>query len=223
MSGEAASCVLITGAARGLGQALAERYGAAGWQVLAPSRAELDVADEASIAAYGRGLGAQPVDILYNNAGVRLIEGASKLGEFSQAMWLTTLTINTVGPVLVTQALLPNLRLGRRRKVVSMSSRLGSLTDGGGANSGGSDASYYAYRASKTALNQINRCLASDLAGEGFACVVLSPGWVRTAMGGANANDTPEDVARDIVALVDRIGPAQNGAFLDRKGQMMPW
>lgn len=223
MTGEEAPCVLITGAARGLGEALARLYRDEGWQVLAPGRAELDVADETSIERYAAGLGDQPVDVLYNNAGVRLDEGASRLGRFAQRPWLTTLAVNTVGPALVTQALLPNLRLGRQRKVVSLSSRLGSLAAGGGQNSGGAESSYAAYRVSKTALNQVNRCLAGDLAQEGFACVVLSPGWVRTGMGGPGASDTPENAARDIAALVRRIGPQDNGAFLDREGQKVPW
>lgn len=219
----AGPCVLITGAARGLGAALAAVYREQGWRVLAPTRAELDVADEASIAAYAQGLAGQPVDILYNNAGVRLAEGADRLGGFAQAPWLATLAINTVGPALVTQALAPNLRAGGQRKVVSLSSRLGSLAAGGGANSGGAEASYTAYRVSKTALNQVNRCLAAELGPEGFACVVVSPGWVRTGMGGDQALDTPEAVAAEIAALAARIGPAQNGAFLDRAGRVVPW
>lgn len=145
------------------------------------------------------------------------------LGEYSQRSWLATLTVNTVGPALLTQALLPNLRLGRQRKIVSLSSRLGSLASGGGTNSGGREASYAAYRVSKTALNQVTRCLAADLAVEGFICVALSPGWLRTRMGGALAHDTPQAAAREIMALVNRIGPAENGAFLDRKGERLPW
>lgn len=219
----ATPCVLITGAARGLGQALAQAYRDRGWRVLAPGRAALDVASEPSIAAYAAALDGQAVDVLINNAGVRLIEGADRLGGFAQAPWLKTLTINTLGPALVTQALLPNLRAGRQRKVVSLSSRLGSLGGGGGANSGGGEGSYAAYRVSKTALNQVNRCLAAELGPEGFACVVLSPGWVRTDMGGEGARDTPDEVARQIADLVDRLGPARNGAFLDRAGQVVPW
>lgn len=212
--------VLITGAARGLGRALAEACRARGWQVLAPGRDALDVSDEASIHAYAARLADQPIDILCNNAGVRLDDGT---GAMTQADWLRTLTVNTVGPALVTRALLPALRRGRQRKILFMSSRLGSFGAGTGTNSGGGDGSYAAYRASKTALNQVARCLASDLAGEGFTCVAISPGWVRTDMGGTQASDTPEAVAADILDLAGAIVPAQNGSFLDRKGISLPW
>lgn len=225
MTGGAARrpAVLVTGAARGLGEALAREYRDRGWEVLAPGRAELDVGDEASVAAYAAALDGRPLDLLVNNAGVRLTGGADRLGGYAQAAFLETLRINTVGPALVTQALLPALRRGQGRKVISLSSRLGSLAGGGGENSGGSDASYAAYRVSKTALNQVNRCLAAELGDEGFACVVLSPGRVQTGMGGAGAGVTADEAARDIVALVDRIGPADNGAFLDRMGAPVPW
>lgn len=212
--------VLITGAARGLGRALAEAYRAEGWQVLAPGRDELDVADQASIHDYGARYADQPIDILYNNAGIRLDEGANAP---TQADWLRTLAVNTVGPALVSRALLPALLRGRHRMILFMSSRLGSFSAGMGANSGGGDGSYPVYRVSKTALNQVVRCLASELANEGFACVAISPGWVRTAMGGAKANDTPEAVAADILDLAGRILPSQNGCFLDRKGKTVPW
>ncbi|MGX1098189.1 SDR family NAD(P)-dependent oxidoreductase [Amorphus sp. MBR-141] len=217
------STILITGAARGLGHSLAKVHRARGWRVLAPGRAELDVADEASIAAYARSLTGQPIDVLVNNAGVRLIEGADHLGFFTQQSWMITLAVNSVAPALITQALLPNLRAGMHRKVLSISSRLGSLAAGGGDNSGGAASSYAAYRVSKTALNQVTRCLAAELAAEGFVVIALSPGWVRTDMGGLGASDAPDDVAIDIADLVERIGVVSNGAFIDRKGEPVAW
>jgi len=224
MTGEAPYSVLITGAARGLGHEMARQYRDQGWRVLAPSRAELDVTDSASIAAYAKTIEADPIDVLINNAGVRLTgDDANKLGALAPEPWLVTLSVNTIGPAMVTQAVLPHLRRGRLRKVISLSSRLGSLSAGGGANTGGGGASYYAYRVSKTALSQVNRCLSLDLGPEGFACVLISPGWVRTDMGGAGATDTPAEAARDILQAIDQIGPADNGAFIDRHGGAVPW
>lgn len=215
--------ILITGAGRGLGQALAAVHRDRGWRVLAPDRRELDVSDEASIARYARSLSGQPIDVLVNNAGVRLVEGADRLGDFTQRAWQATLTVNSIAPALVTQALISNLRAGKQRKVVCLSSRLGSFAAGGGANSGGAAASYTAYRVSKSALNQVTLCLAVELAAEGFVVVALSPGWVRTDMGGVNAGDEPGEVAGAIADLIDRIDAASNGTFVDREGEPMPW
>lgn len=215
--------ILITGAGRGLGHALAAVHRERGWSVLAPGRSELDVSDEASILRYARSLSGQPIDVLVNNAGIRPVDGADRLGGFTQRAWQATLTVNSIAPALVTQALVPNLRAGKQRKIMSLSSRLGSFAAGGGANSGGAAASYTAYRASKSALNQVTLCLAAELATEGFTVIALSPGWVRTDMGGVNASDGPGEVAGDIADLIERIDAASNGTFVDRKGEQMPW
>jgi NAD(P)-dependent dehydrogenase (short-subunit alcohol dehydrogenase family) len=95
------------------------------------------------------------------------------------------------------------------RKVVAITSGLGSLsqnTDGG----------WYAYRMSKAALNMFVRTLAEELAKERFTCAVLSPGWVRTAMGGPNAPLTPEESVAEMLKVIDGLRPSDSGRFLDR-------
>ncbi len=131
------------------------------------------------------------------------------------AMMEQTLAVNTLGPLRVTQALLPNLRAGKRRTIVNMSSQLGSIEQSNGT--------WYAYRASKAALNQITKTLSAELASEGFTVVVLHPGWVRTDMGGAGATYTPQESVRGLIAVIEKLGPADNGRFYDFKGNAIPW
>lgn len=216
--------VFITGAGGGLGQEFKRQYQEAGWNVIAPKRKDMDVTDRSSIEAFVTGLGDHPIDLLIHNAGIRHPgPEASTLGSFTKEAWLPTLEINVIGPALVTQALLPLMRRGKGRKIAILSSRLGSLAAGGGANSGGGGASYCAYRVSKTAVNQLGRCLAIELEAEGFICTLLDPGWVRTAMGGYQAKLSPQESVSKMRLLIERLEPSRNGAFLSLDGSIVPW
>jgi NAD(P)-dependent dehydrogenase (short-subunit alcohol dehydrogenase family) len=100
--------------------------------------------------------------------------------------------------------------------VCNITSQLGSI----GNNTGGSS---YGYRASKAALNQMNRSLAAELAGEGFKCLAVHPGWVRTDMGGPNATLSVEESTRQILSTIGRAGAAENGGFFNFDGERLPW
>ncbi|MBP6626839.1 MAG: SDR family oxidoreductase, partial [Arenimonas sp.] len=104
---------------------------------------------------------------------------------------------------------------GKGKLIVNMSSQLGSIERSTGE--------WYAYRASKAALNQINRSLSQELGKEGFRCVVLHPGWVRTEMGGEAATYTPEQSVSGLIAVIDGLGADDNGRFFDFQGQPIPW
>lgn len=221
--------VLITGANRGIGLEYARQFAAKGYHVIGtvrdPADAKelaavadrvepLDVTDPASVAALAQRLHGVPIDILVNNAGVFDRKDVT-IDKVDFVMMEQTLAVNTLGPLRVTQALLPNLRAGKRRTIVNMSSQLGSITDSNGR--------WYAYRASKAALNQINKTLSAELAPEGFTCVVLHPGWVRTDMGGAGATYSPEESVAGLIAVIEKLGPTETGRFYDFKGTPIPW
>jgi NAD(P)-dependent dehydrogenase (short-subunit alcohol dehydrogenase family) len=112
--------------------------------------------------------------------------------------------------------LLPSLRRGKAKKIVAITSGMGSIGDN---SSGGA----YGYRMSKAALNMAYRSIAVDLQGEGFTAVVVNPGWVQTDMGGRHAPTPVADSASKIVALIDRITPEDSGGFLDYRGHAWPW
>ena len=221
--------VLVTGANRGLGLEYASQLSEKGYTVIGtarnPDRAEelsviadrveqLDVADPASVAALAKRLEGVPIDILINNAGIFERQDTTIDG-VDYEMMERTFAVNTLGPLRVTQALLPNLRAGQRKLIVSMSSQLGSIENSNGR--------WYAYRASKSALNQINKIWSAELGPQGFTCVVVHPGWVRTDMGGPNATYSTEESVAGLVEVIEGLDAEDNGRFYDLKGNPVPW
>jgi NAD(P)-dependent dehydrogenase (short-subunit alcohol dehydrogenase family) len=210
---EANLTFVVTGAGRGLGKEFVRQLEARGESVMGTERPELEVTDDASVAAFAESLEGRPVDVLINNAGRQ--NRASALSEFDFAEQLDTLDVNALGPMRVTRALLSNLRAGRLKRVVHVTSRMGSFLHFG--------ADMYGYRASKAALNMYHRCVAEELASEGFTCIALHPGWVRTDMGGLDATLGVEESVAGMLRVIDRLSPRDNGAFLDYTGAKLAW
>ena len=221
--------VFITGANRGIGLELARQSAAAGYAVIGTARnpaeakelaalgvrvMQLDVTDAASVKSLAEALKGTAIDILFNNAGVT--GGGSTLEAMDIEGARTALDTNVLGPMRVTQALLPNLKAGSRKTIVSISSRLGSIARN---ESGG----YYGYRESKAALNMFMRSIAVELKPAGFTCVAMSPGWVRTDMGGSSATLSPEESVRGILKVVDGLKPEDSGRFFGQDGPQIDW
>jgi NAD(P)-dependent dehydrogenase (short-subunit alcohol dehydrogenase family) len=219
----------ITGANRGLGLEFAQLLTARGDRVLATARKPeeadelkatgavifpLDVADDASLAALPGLVKDERIDILINNAGVG--GGAKSIEALEGAELARVFRVNAFGPMLVTRALIPNLRAGIRKSVVNITSQLGSIAN----NSGGSS---YEYRGSKAALNMLTVCLSNELKGEGFTCIAIHPGWVQTDMGGPNATLTPEQSITSLVKVIDALEPTMTGKYLNYDGTGLPW
>lgn len=222
--------VLITGANRGIGLEFARQYLARGNRVTAccrdPSAAgalgklacpalvilPLDVGDEAAISALPDRLDGAGIDIFINNAGV--YGQGQALDEVSADEWLRVLRVNTVAPLLLTRVLLPVL--GRGAKLLYLSSKMGSIAE----NTGGST---YVYRSSKTALNQVVKSLALDLAGNGLLAAALHPGWVKTDMGGPNALIDTQTSVSGMMGVIDRLDATGSGGFFNYDGTAIPW
>ena len=128
-------------------------------------------------------------------------------------------SINTLGPVLVTRALLANLRLGHDSVVANIGSRAGSMAEGLLDD----DDEDYAYRCSKAALNMATVQLARDLEPDGIAVLSLHPGWVKTDMGGEEAVLPAADSARALRGIVAAATPALSGSFLAFDGRRVGW
>ncbi|HVP73025.1 MAG TPA: SDR family oxidoreductase [Phycisphaerales bacterium] len=221
--------VLVTGANRGLGLEFARQYHEAGWNVIGTAREpgeatdlnalkvrveQLDVASPESVAALADKLKGQPIDLLINNAGIS--GGARRLEELKMEDLEHIMNVNAYGPMRVTQALLPNLRAGTGKTVVSISSGLGSISQ----NTRGGN---YAYRQSKASLNMFMRTLAAELKDEGFICIPMSPGWVQTDMGGPNAQLTPEQSISGMRKVIDNLKAEDSGKFWNHDGNEVPW
>lgn len=152
--------------------------------------------------------------MLVNNAGI--MGKMQSFEELDLAEVMRTFDVNALGAIRVTRALLPQLLLGKTRRIAHLTSGMGSIGDNG---SGGA----YGYRMSKAALNMMNKSLSVDYAARGFICVVLNPGWVQTDMGGSHAPTPVEESVQKMLARLDALTPADNGSFVDTKGGTYPW
>lgn len=223
--------VLITGANRGIGLEFAKQFKAKGYHVIATTRKpgnaialskldvdveQLDVTDQQSVDKLALKLKNQPIDILINNAGI-LVERGKSIRDISPDRMLKSFAVNSVGPIRVIKALLPNIEASRDKTIINISSRLGSID----MNKG--DYRVYSYGASKAALNHLNRTLAGELQSKGVKTVVIHPGWVRTDMGGASATFTTEKSVSGIIKVIDSVDQSKSGQFFDLHGKSLPW
>lgn len=214
--------VLIAGANRGIGKALFDGYAARGEMVFGTHRADedgamlqLDVTDPASQCALATRMKGTPIDLLVCNAGVNLDQGQKLESGYPAAMWEATFAANVTGVFMTIQSMLSNLRLAQAPKIAIIGSQLGSQTI---ASGGG-----YIYCASKAAVLNVGRNLAVDLAPEGFSVGIYHPGWVRTDMGGGNADISMQESADGLMARFDALSVQTTGCFENWDGRPHPY
>jgi NAD(P)-dependent dehydrogenase (short-subunit alcohol dehydrogenase family) len=203
--------IVITGANRGIGHAMADRYRAAGHQVTGTARVPvddllaLDVTDPLSCATLAEHLADRPVDLLICNAGIYPDKGQPLDTGYPAAMWAETFATNVTGVFLSIQSLLPNLRAATGAKIAIISSQMASHSRAPGGS--------YIYRASKAAALNLGRNLATDLAPEGIAVGIYHPGWVRTDMGGDAAEISVDQAADGLLDRFAALDMATTGCF----------
>ena len=225
--------IVITGANRGIGLELVRQClgrgdsviatardprGASELQSLAGSSPELtvlacDVGDDESVRAFAANV-TGAIDALINNAGV--MGAMTSLEDLDSGDALKTYSINALGPLRITGALLPQLRQGKGKKVLHVTSGMGSIGDN---TSGGA----YGYRMSKAGLNMGSRSMAADLRSDGISVAVINPGWVKTDMGGSGAPIDVTTSAAGILAQLDALSSKNSGEFLDHAGKRWQW
>ena len=227
--------ILITGANRGLGLEFVERYLESGDDVIATYRNEessfdlinmrdersnlkllhLDVSSNKSLNSFAENLGDSPIDIFINNAGVYGPRNSS-FENVDEENWIPAIKVNAIAPLLLTQLIIKNIRAGTDKKLIYITSKMGSIDDnkGGGA---------YVYRSSKTALNAVVKSLSVDLKNENIAVALIHPGWVKTDMGGPNAIIDKDTSVRGMTEVISNLNISSTGNFYNYDGSIITW
>jgi NAD(P)-dependent dehydrogenase (short-subunit alcohol dehydrogenase family) len=221
--------ILVTGAGRGLGLELARQYAADGWRAIGTVRdaraaaalekigvnaRTLDVTNREQIAALAAALEGVKLDVLFCNAGVIGKRGMT-LGSFDYGSWEELLRVNLLGAAATIEALADNVAASERKLIAVMSSRLGSIAESSGMT--------IPYATSKAALNLLAKGLAATLAARGVIVVALSPGWVRTDMGGDAAPLSPQTSVQGLRKVIAGVTQADSGKFFSHDGSQIPW
>jgi len=228
---------LVTGANKGIGLEIVRQLAKAGFRVFLTARScqrgeeackqlqqddlnveflQLDVTDETSIDQLAKELTSQidHLDMLVNNAGILLDAANASVLEVEPTVILQTLQTNTLGPLRLTQNLVPLLLKSDAGKVINVSSGGGQLTDMGDWAP--------AYSLSKTALNAVTGMMAAALKDKHIAVNSICPGWVRTDMGGSNASRSVQQGADTVTWLATEAPSDLTGKFL-RDRTVIPW
>ncbi len=174
---------------------------------------QLDVSNTNDIQELANQLKNTPIDILINNAGIYRSGNFSSVNKDS---WIESFITNTIGPYEVIENFLPNLMQGHEKKVVSVTSKMGSIDDN---TSGGS----YIYRSSKTALNSMMRSLTHDLKSHNVATMTLHPGWVRTDMGGPGGWIDVIQSVSGMIQQIENLSIQNTGQYIDYAGKLIKW
>lgn len=202
--------IIITGANRGIGNALFTQYQNRGDQVIGTARrgsgyVSLDVSQPDDFKNLTAAVGDAAVDLLICNAGVYLDKGATLETGYAPHIWADSFAVNVTGVFLSVQSLLPNLRRAQNPKIAIISSQMASHTRAPGGS--------YVYRASKAAALNLGRNLATDLRSDGIAVGIYHPGWVNTDMGGDAAPTTVDQSAMGLMAEFDQLRLKTTGCF----------
>lgn len=208
--------VLITGAGSGIGKALAQVFAKNGWEVIAATHKDLDVASQKSIEAFVKKLNGKSVDVLINNAGVYDSGSVDRETVVSTVDDVTNvLKVNTIGPRALSEALLPNLKKGTEKLVVTISSVMGTY-----AALDTYTAEHWPYSLSKNAVNYAMTSFSK--LNPTIKIVLIHPGWVKTKIGGSGAQLEPEFSAGKIFELIqDHKSKLKNGEFVDYEGKSL--
>lgn len=223
--------VLVTGASRGIGSELVKQYLADGAEVIACVRdtaaapgldgvngnvrvVQMDTGSPESIAAAAAEVGDQALDVVINNAGY--VGGAKQgIDDVDLDEWHRTLDINTIGPLLIARAFKANLAASGDGKLMNVTSQLAASTWPFGG--------MLVYSSTKAALSKVAQILALDWKEDPITVALVHPGWVRTDMGGPNAEISAEESASGIRTLIAGMTKADSGKFYKWNGDIHPW
>ncbi len=226
--------VLLVGASRGLGLAMAAEFQKKGWNVVGTVRGggrtelhdladehpgciqieSLDITQPDQIVALHDRLSGRRFDILFHNAGIAGANPRQSVAEMSTEEFVRVMVTNALSPMRVVEGL---------QDLVPADGLIGIMSSGQGSIGNNERGGAEVYRGSKAALNQFMRCYAARHAGEPRALVLIAPGWIRTALGGPNATFSIEEAIPKVVDVLLSQQGKPGLQFLDREGRTVPW
>ena len=222
--------ILITGANRGLGLEFVKQFQNRNNTIIATSRhdkncvelkkikdvklLQLDLLSDQSIDHFVKNIGHEPIDLIINNAGI--FHDEQFKNDLDSTLWQEEILINAISPIILTRKLKKNILSGIDKKIVFISSQMGSIDD----NYSGSN---YFYRSSKAALNAAAKSLAIDWKNDNLAVLMLHPGWVKTDMGGDEAKLSISESVQQMITIINNFSIEQTGSFLNYAGEKLEW
>jgi NAD(P)-dependent dehydrogenase (short-subunit alcohol dehydrogenase family) len=225
--------VLLLGASRGLGLALAEEWARGGWQVVATVRGAgrtplhdlaeahagqieietVDITEPAQVAALHERLADQTFDLMFVNAGVTN-EPEGTVAETSNEEFIRVMVTNALSPLRVIEAL---------QDLVEPAGTIGVMSSGQGSVANNETGGHEVYRGSKAALNTFMRSYAARHRGESRTLILMAPGWVRTDMGGSGARLSIEESIPNVVKTIDSLQGSTGLHYVDYLGRTVAW
>ena len=222
--------ILIIGANRGLGLEFAKQYSNEENNVFATTRNkndaeelysiknikvfELDLNSDKSLDNFIKDISSQKIDILIHNAGIFRDEQLDE--DLDINAWMNEMRINAVVPIILARKLKNNIQMGSDKKIIFISSQMGSIDD----NYSGR---FYFYRSSKSALNSAAKSLSIDWKEDGISILILHPGWVKTDMGGDNAKLEIPDSISQMIKVINDLNLTNSGSFVNYAGEKLEW
>jgi len=222
--------ILIIGANRGLGLEFAKQYSNKENNVFATTRNknnakelysiknikvfELDLNSDKSLDNFIKDISTQKIDILIHNAGIFRDEQLDE--DLDINAWINEMRINAVVPIILARKLKNNIQMGSDKKIIFISSQMGSIDD----NYSGR---FYFYRSSKSALNSAAKSLSIDWKEDGISILILHPGWVKTDMGGDNAKLEIPDSISQMIKVINDLNLTNSGSFVNYAGEKLEW
>jgi len=225
--------LLLVGASRGLGYAMAEEFLGRGWNVVGTVRGAartkfhelaeksagrveietLDITFPDQISALRSRLAGRMFDALFVNAGITN-NPLETIGEVSTEEFIRVMVTNALSPMRVVEALYD---------LVAADGTVGVMSSGQGSVSNNTNGKREVYRASKAALNTLMRCFAARHVADQRSMVLMAPGWVRTDMGGSDAPLSIEDSIPNVVSTLIAARGKPGLRYLDYLGRTVPW
>ena len=225
--------VLLIGASRGLGFAMAAEYLRRGWRVIATARAAstdqlrrmaknldaalevetVDITIPAQVAALRARLGDRRIDVLFVNAGVKN-DDRETIADVSTEEFVRVMVTNSLSPMRVIEAL---------QDLVQPSGTIGVMSSGQGSLTNNTNGKFEVYRGSKAALNMFMRSFAARHANDTRTLLLMAPGWVRTDMGGPEARLSIEESIPSLLNTMEAYAGRSGLHYLDYLGRVVPW